>query len=82
MIKIPNKFVIFGAVAAAALVVPGVLGPLMFQEAHAAHREGHERVGAEQSIGQAIGAGVVNAQVGVQVGNVCVQALASDSENC
>ena len=38
MIKIPNKLVIFGAVAAAALAVPGVLGPLMFEEAYADHR--------------------------------------------
>ena len=35
MINIPSKFVIFGAVAAAALVVPGILGPLVFNEAYA-----------------------------------------------
>jgi|SRR5215211_519678 len=35
MTKIPSTFVIVGAVAAAALVVPGVLGPLMFDEAYA-----------------------------------------------
>jgi hypothetical protein len=35
MVKIPNKFFIFGTVAVAALVVPGIAGPLMFDEAYA-----------------------------------------------
>jgi hypothetical protein len=35
MEKIPNKLLILGAVAAAALVVPGVLGPLVLEEAYA-----------------------------------------------
>ena len=31
-----NKFILFGGIAAAAiLAVPGVLGPLMFEEAYA-----------------------------------------------
>jgi len=60
MTKIPNKLVIFGAVAAAALVVPGVLGPLMFQEAYADHRTGHRQTGIQNA------AGVVAANVGVQ----------------
>jgi hypothetical protein len=38
MIKIPNKLVIFGAVAAAALVVPGIIGPLVSNEAYAEAR--------------------------------------------
>jgi uncharacterized membrane protein len=77
VIKTPKNLVIFGAVAAAALVIPGMLGPLIFQQA-----EAQRTVGADQSIKQAIGEGVINAQVGVQVGNVCVQALAADSEQC
>jgi hypothetical protein len=58
MIKISNKLVIFGAVAAAALAVPGVLGPLMFEDAYAAQ---DQRQGGLQNA-----AGVVAANVGVQ----------------
>jgi hypothetical protein len=39
MANIPNKLVIFGAIAAAALAVPGLVGPLMFDEAYATHNE-------------------------------------------
>jgi hypothetical protein len=42
MVKVPNKLVIFGAVAAAALLVPGMLSPFMLQEAQAEHRETHQ----------------------------------------
>jgi hypothetical protein len=58
MRKISNKLVIFGAVAAAALAVPGVLGPLMFEDAYAAQ---DQRQGGLQNA-----AGVVAANVGVQ----------------
>jgi hypothetical protein len=61
MIKIPNKLVIFGAVAAAALAVPGVLGPLMFEEAYAHHRDVHQEVGPQNAVG------VVAANVGANV---------------
>lgn len=56
MEKIPNKLVIFGAVAAAALVVPGVLGPLMFQQAEA----------QQLNRGQQTAQGAIAANVGVQ----------------
>lgn len=61
MIKIPNKLVIFGAVAAAALAVPGVLGPLMFEEAYANHRDTHQNVGPQTAVG------VVAANVGANI---------------
>lgn len=48
MEKIPNKLVIFGAIAAAALAVPSVLGALTFQEAYATHNDRH----LNQAIGQ------------------------------
>ena len=80
MAYIPNKLVLFGAIAAAALVVPETLGPLMFQDAEAAKTR---VVGGDQSNQAADQEGVVNAQVGVnanvQTGDICVQALASDS---
>lgn len=57
MIKIQNKLVIFGAVAAAALAVPGVLGPLMFEDAYALE---------QRQRGIQTAAGVVAANVGVQ----------------
>ena len=58
MINIPNKFVIFGAAAAAALVVPGVLGPL-FQEAAAAPDQSNR--GTQNAI-----AGIAALNLGVQ----------------
>ncbi len=51
MIKIPNKLVIFGAVAAAALAVPGVLSPLMFEEAYADHRRVNQETGQQTAVG-------------------------------
>jgi hypothetical protein len=39
MSKLQNKLAVFGAIAAAALAVPGVLGPLMFEEAYAQRNE-------------------------------------------
>jgi hypothetical protein len=63
MIKIPNKLVIFGAVAAAALTVPGVLSPLMFEEAYADHR-GRD---VNQETGPQFASGLVAANVGANV---------------
>jgi hypothetical protein len=62
MIKIPNKLVIFGAVAAAALAVPGVLGPLMFEEAHAARDNNNEQ--SAEALNRA-GDSLVNVQAAV-----------------
>lgn len=59
MANITNKFVIFGAIAAAALVIPGVVGPLMFEEAYAQTARANQR--AE---------GVVAANVAVQAQNL------------
>ena len=59
MTKIPNKFVLFGAIAAAALVVPTVLGSLVLQEAAAAPNQNNKGTQTAQD-------NVVNAQVGVQ----------------
>ena len=64
MAKIPNKLVLFGAIAAAALVVPGVLGPLMFQEAEATHRQGHSD-NSQNAVNRA-GDTLVNVQANVQ----------------
>jgi hypothetical protein len=60
MTKLQNRFVIFGAIAAAALVVPGVLGPLMFEEAYAQSSTREQSARAVQNA-----AGVVVAQVAV-----------------
>ena len=57
MTKIQNKLVIFGAIAAAALAVPGVLGPLMFEEANAQ--------ATQRGVQQATGVAAIN--VGAQV---------------
>jgi hypothetical protein len=71
MINIPNKLVIFGAVAAAALVVPGVVGALTFQQAYADHQtQAIDRV--EQNA-----RGLVNVQANVQAQ---VQANVEDNE--
>jgi hypothetical protein len=82
MAKIPNKLVIFGAVAAAALVVPGMLSPFMLQEAQAEHRETHQD---RQTVTQFARDNVVNVQAGVNAkvdadvenNNVCVVVVAS-----
>jgi hypothetical protein len=88
MTKIPNKLVIFGAVAAAALAVPGVLGPLMFEEAYATTRgERNQGAAAFQNA-----EGLINAQVAVPANvnvddvNVavaaCVLSQTDDEEQC
>ncbi len=59
MTKLSNKFILFGAIAAAVVVVPGVLGPLGFQEAAAAPNQSNRGTQTAQD-------NVVNAQVGVQ----------------
>lgn len=64
--KIPNNFVIFGAIAAAALVVPGVVGALTFQEAYATHNDRH--------LSQAIGEVEQRARGGLAAVNANVQA--------
>jgi hypothetical protein len=69
MIKIPNKLVIFGAVAAAALAVPGVLGPL-FQEAAAAPDQSNR--GTQNAV-----AGIAALNLGV---NANVNAEVEDNE--
>jgi hypothetical protein len=66
MVKSPNRLLIFGAVAAAALVVPGLLGgPLGFQQADAAK---DQRIDAVQTA-EGVVAANVNANVGVDVSN-------------
>ena len=65
MINIPNKFVIFGAVAVAALAVPGLVGPLMFDEAYAADDQSNNAI-------QKAKGNVINAQVALGA-NVAVE---------
>jgi hypothetical protein len=71
MVKRPNKLLLLGVVAAAALVVPGVLGPLALQEAYADHNQSNRAV-------QNAAAGVLAANVNVQANadvsdvNICV----------
>jgi hypothetical protein len=82
MAKVPQKLVTIGAVAAVAVFMTGIVSTLGLQDAYADH---NRVVGGDQSNKAASQDGVVNAQVGVnanvQVGKVCVQALA-DSPNC
>ena len=84
-----NKFVLFGAIAAAALVVPGVLGPLVFEEAYAQDRGPRN----EQSANALQNAhGLVNAQVAVPANvnvqdvdvavTACVLSQTDDAEQC
>jgi broad specificity polyphosphatase/5'/3'-nucleotidase SurE len=64
-----NKFVLFGAIAAAALVIPSVASSLMLEEAYA------QRAGDVEQSANAIqrsGDNLVNAQVAVPA-NVNVQ---------
>ena len=73
MIKIPNKLVIFGAVAAAALVVPGVLGPLAFQEAEAARDQRNEATQtARENLVNVQAQVQANVDADVRNNNVCV----------
>jgi hypothetical protein len=71
MVKIPNKLFIFGVVAAAALVVPGLAGPLMFGEAYAIGDKSQSNHASQQAEDN-----VVNVQAAVQANvndlNVCV----------
>ncbi len=63
MTKISSKFVLFGAVAAAVLVIPAMLGPIMLQEAQAARQDQ-----AIESVQQhARGAIAANVNVGANV---------------
>jgi hypothetical protein len=65
--------------AVAALSVISIASPLQTADASTVR-------GADQSNHAAAQDGVINAQVGVnanvQTGDICVQALAADSENC
>ena len=78
MVKVPNKLVVFGVVAAAALAVPGVLGPLMFDQAYAARDNTNKCNNNAQGV--TIG---VCANVSVEDIPVCAQvnAIASDNLN-
>jgi hypothetical protein len=66
MAKVPKKLLIFGAVFAAALVIPGVLGPLGFQQAEAARDQSQAIDRVEQNA--AAGVAAVNANVAANVG--------------
>lgn len=74
MAKIPNNLVIFGAVAAAALVIPGTLGPLLFQQAEAQIDQAIDRV-------QQTAEGVVAANVNVGA-NVAVDVSENNVAAC
>lgn len=71
MIKTPKNLVIFGAVAAAALVVPGMLGPVLLPEAYADHNQSNRAVNEQTDNVLAVGANV-QANVDVSDVNVCV----------
>jgi hypothetical protein len=79
MTKLPNKLVLFGAIAAAALVIPGTLGPLAFQEAEATHRQGHND-NSQEAVNRA-GDTLVNVQANVQA-NVNDVTACIIVENC
>ena len=70
MAKIQNKLVIFGAIAAAALVIPGLLGPLGFQQADAARDTRQDATALARGV-VAVAANV-QADVDVDNNNVCV----------
>jgi hypothetical protein len=73
MANIPNKLVIFGAVAAAALVVPGLVGPLLFDEAYAATEKEQSNRAVQTARDNVVNAQIaVGANVDVQDVNVCV----------
>jgi hypothetical protein len=61
MANIPNKLVLFGAVAAAALAVPSLLSPLMFEQAYANHRSQAIEEVDQVAVG---GLAAVNANIG------------------
>lgn len=68
MIKIPNKVVILGAIAAATLVIPGILGPLGLQQAEAARDQRNEAT----QFARGVVAANANVQANVDVDNVNV----------
>jgi hypothetical protein len=73
MTKLPNKLVIFGAVAVAALVVPGLVGPLLFDEAYAATEKEQSNRAVQTARDNVVNAQIaVGANVDVQDVNVCV----------
>ncbi len=79
MAKIPNKFVLFGAVAIAALAVPGLLGPMAAQHAYAehqtaAHQSNEATQTAEKNLVNVQAAVQANADVDVNDVTVCVLA--------
>lgn len=65
MTKLQNRFVVFGAIAAAALAVPGVLGPLTFEEAYAQEARANNKATAN----------LVNVQAAVAVNDVVEDSL-------
>jgi hypothetical protein len=71
MVKVPNKFIIFGAVAAAALVVPGLAGPLMFDEAYAVSENENSQKANQRADDNVLNVQAV-VQANVQDTNVCV----------
>ena len=78
MAKIQNKFVIFGAIAAAALAVPGLLGPLMFQEAEAARDQRNTAI--QNAAGLVALNANVQANVDVSKNAVAVCVITEDCE--
>ena len=76
-----NKFVLFGAIAAAALVVPGVLGPLMFEDAYAqaSNREQSARA-IQNAQGVVVAQVAVPANVNVEVTDVNACIIVEDCD--
>ena len=65
-----NRLVVFGAIAAAALVIPGVFGPLMFDEAYAQQRNEQSSRAIQNAEGVIVAQVAVPANVNVQVNDV------------
>jgi hypothetical protein len=82
MINIPNKFVIFGVVAAAALTVPGVLSPLMFEDAYAARDTEQSSNAIQNAQGLVVAQVAVPANVDVDVDDVAVVACVVATGPC
>jgi hypothetical protein len=76
MKKISNNLVIFGAIAAAALAVPGVLGPLTFDEAYAQASDREQSNRASQTADDVLvnvqAQVLANADVDISDVNACV----------
>jgi hypothetical protein len=66
MTKLQNRFVIFGAIAAAALAVPGVLGPLTFDQAYAQPNNEQSANALQNARGLVVAQVAVPANVNVQ----------------